>query len=109
MNIYLFQGACNEYDFKGGAGAAPSSNKEGGHKTGIKHVEEQSPKLKFEDELSDGENRDLMKATPARHSARTSGKRFKYCYLVLYLSIHSMQIIYIYIFFSFQNINNFRV
>lgn len=41
-------------------------------------MEEQSPKPSLGDDLSEGENKDLMKATPVRHSSRTAGKTFKY-------------------------------
>ncbi|KAI5347248.1 PREDICTED: DNA-binding RHL1 [Prunus dulcis] len=54
----LTEGQHTEYDFKGGA--------------------EHSPNVKVEDNVSDDGNKDLMRATPVRHSARTAGKRFKY-------------------------------
>ncbi|CAB4278239.1 unnamed protein product [Prunus armeniaca] len=34
--------------------------------------------VQVEDNVSDDGNKDLMRATPVRHSARTAGKRFKY-------------------------------
>ncbi|KAL5545300.1 hypothetical protein UlMin_009084 [Ulmus minor] len=67
-----------EYGFKGGAGGACISNKQDSQKTGISRVEEQSPKAKLEDDLSEDENKDLMKVTPTRQSTRTSGKAFKF-------------------------------
>ncbi|CAB4302079.1 unnamed protein product [Prunus armeniaca] len=56
--ICWFRGQHTEYDFKGGA--------------------EHSPNVKVEDNVSDDGNKDLMRATPVRHSARSAGKRFKY-------------------------------
>lgn len=78
-NFCSFQGQVIEDDFKGGAGAA-SVNNPGLHKTGMIYVDEQSPKAELEVDLSDGENnlKDLIKATPVRHSERTAGKSFKY-------------------------------
>ncbi|KAK9265504.1 hypothetical protein L1049_005518 [Liquidambar formosana] len=75
----LNEGQPVEYDFKGGAGAT-SENKQGVNKTEVKYLEEHSPKAEIEDDLSDGENnlKDLMKATPVRHSERTAGKKFKF-------------------------------
>ncbi|ONI25702.1 hypothetical protein PRUPE_2G315400 [Prunus persica] len=52
----LTEGQHTEYDFKGGA--------------------ERSPNVKVEDNVSDDGNKDLMRATPVRLSARTAGKRF---------------------------------
>ncbi|KAL6291706.1 hypothetical protein ACE6H2_009216 [Prunus campanulata] len=48
------------------------------HKNETTNVEEHSPNVKVEDNVSDDGNKDLMRATPFRHSARTAGKRFKY-------------------------------
>ncbi|KAE8099917.1 hypothetical protein FH972_017861 [Carpinus fangiana] len=73
------EGHVVEYDFKGGAGAA-SVNNPSLHKTGMIYVDEQSPKAELEVDLSDGENnlKDLIKATPVRHSERTAGKSFNF-------------------------------
>lgn len=77
--VHCFQGQLIEYDFKGGAGAV-STNQPGLHKIGMGLVEEQSPKVEVEVDLSDGENilKDLTKVTPVRHSERTAGRTFKY-------------------------------
>ncbi|KAG2664233.1 hypothetical protein I3760_16G071400 [Carya illinoinensis] len=75
----LDEGQLIEYDFKGGAGAA-STNQPGLHKTEIRLVEEQSPKVESEVDLSDGENmlKDFTKETPVRHSERTAGRTFNF-------------------------------
>ncbi|XP_062112800.1 DNA-binding protein RHL1 isoform X2 [Humulus lupulus] len=73
----LTDGQHAEYDFKGGAGGAACANKQGGHKTGITNREE-TPEPSTDDDLSEGENKDLMKSTPVRQSSRTAGKRFKF-------------------------------
>ncbi|KAL6280701.1 hypothetical protein ACE6H2_017582 [Prunus campanulata] len=67
-----FQGQHAEYDFKGGAGST-SANKQSVHKNETTYVEEHSPNVKVEDNVSDDGNKDLMRATPVRHSARTAG------------------------------------
>lgn len=75
----LDEGQLIEYDFKGGAGAA-STNQPSLHKTEIRLVEEQSPKVEFEVDLSDGENmlKDFTEETPVRHSERTAGRTFNF-------------------------------
>ena len=82
--VSVGQGQHADYDFKGGAGGATSFYKQRDQKTGISHIEEQSPKPQVKDDLSDDENKDFMNATPLRHSARTAGKTFKYwsCYFI---------------------------
>ncbi|BFG35227.1 hypothetical protein CerSpe_215010 [Prunus speciosa] len=65
-----------EYDFKGGAGST-SANKQSDRKNETTYVEH-SPNVKVEDNVSDDGNKDLMRATPIRHSARTAGKRFNF-------------------------------
>ncbi|VVA34634.1 PREDICTED: DNA-binding [Prunus dulcis] len=72
----LTEGQHTEYDFKGGAGST-SANKQSDRKNETTYVEH-SPNVKVEDNVSDDGNKDLMRATPVRHSARTAGKRFKY-------------------------------
>ncbi|CAL9018205.1 unnamed protein product [Prunus brigantina] len=62
-----------KYDFKGGAGST-SANKQSDRKNETTYVEH-SPNVKVEDNVSDDGNKDLMRATPVRHSARTAGKR----------------------------------
>ena len=74
--ICWFQGQHAEYDFKGGAGST-SANKQSDRKNETTYVEH-SPNVKVEDNVLDDGNKDLMRATPVRHSARTAGKRFKY-------------------------------
>ncbi|KAI5334362.1 hypothetical protein L3X38_024495 [Prunus dulcis] len=72
----LTEGQHTEYDFKGGAGST-SANKQSDRKNETRYVEH-SPNVKVEDNVSDDGNKDLMRATPVRHSARTAGKRLKY-------------------------------
>ncbi|PON68257.1 DNA-binding protein RHL [Trema orientale] len=74
----LNDGQHAEYDFKGGAGGVACIKKQVGHKSGITNIEEQSPQPSLKEDLSEGENKDLMKATPVRHSSRTAGKTFKF-------------------------------
>ncbi|PSS08341.1 DNA-binding protein [Actinidia chinensis var. chinensis] len=75
----LYEAHHSEYDFKGGAGAA-SEMKQGVNKSGLKYVEQESPKTDLEDDSSDGQNNllDLPQVTPVRHSERTAGKRFNF-------------------------------
>ncbi|GFS40649.1 root hair initiation protein root hairless 1 [Actinidia rufa] len=75
----LYEAHHSEYDFKGGAGAA-SEMKQGVNKSGLKYVEQESPKTDLEDDSSDGQNNllDLPQVTPVRHSERTTGKRFNF-------------------------------
>ncbi|KAF3976267.1 hypothetical protein CMV_000541 [Castanea mollissima] len=71
------EGQLIEYDFKGGAGSTSLINKP----AGMTYVEQQSPKSEeLEVDLSDSEKniKDLIKATPARHSQRTAGKTFNF-------------------------------
>ena len=76
--IFLFQGKQTEYDFKGGAGGAACTNKHSGHKTEVTNIAERSPSpVQLEDDSSDGENKDLVTATPVRQSARNAGKKLK--------------------------------
>ncbi|CAL2262573.1 unnamed protein product [Prunus armeniaca] len=72
----LTEGQHAEYDFKGGAGST-SANKQSDYKNETTYVEH-SPNVKVEDNVSDDGNKDLMRATPVRHSARTAGKRFNF-------------------------------
>ncbi|KAM1186964.1 hypothetical protein ACFX13_016292 [Malus domestica] len=73
----LTEGQHSEFDFQGGAGST-SAKKQSDSKNETTYVEEYSPHNKVEDNLSDEENNELMKATPVRHSARTAGKKFKF-------------------------------
>ncbi|THF95860.1 hypothetical protein TEA_024511 [Camellia sinensis var. sinensis] len=68
-----------EIDFKSGAGAA-SEIKQGVNNSGLKYVEQESPKTDLEDGSSECQNNleDLPDVTPIRHSERTAGKRFQY-------------------------------
>ncbi|PQM42389.1 hypothetical protein Pyn_21795 [Prunus yedoensis var. nudiflora] len=66
----LTEGQHAEYDFKGGAGST-SANKQSDRKNETTYVEN-SPNVKVEDNVSDDGNKDLMRATPVRHSARTA-------------------------------------
>ena len=67
-----------EYDFKGGAGVA-SFNKQCIPRTEIKQVEVESIDTESGDALLNDDNlKAKMEVTPTRHSARNSGKRFKY-------------------------------
>ncbi|PQQ02845.1 DNA-binding protein RHL1 [Prunus yedoensis var. nudiflora] len=72
----LIEGQHAEYDFKGGAGST-SANKQSDRKNETACVEH-SPNVNIEDNLSDDGSKDLMRATPVRHSARTAGKRFNF-------------------------------
>lgn len=82
--LYQRQGQEDEYDFKGGAGAA-SVNKQVVHKSGFKYVEDESPDTELENDLSDDKNnlKDMKETAQIRHSGRTAGKTFKY-----YLNYH---------------------
>ncbi|OAY58942.1 DNA-binding protein RHL1 isoform X2 [Manihot esculenta] len=73
------QGQEDEYDFKGGAGAA-SVNKQVVHKSGFKYVEDESPDTELENDLSDDKNnlKDMKETAQIRHSGRTAGKTFKF-------------------------------
>ncbi|KAK6148187.1 hypothetical protein DH2020_019099 [Rehmannia glutinosa] len=68
-----------EYDFKGGVGAICGS-KQGSGKSAMKCLGQESPKVNIEDDLIDSPHDDKEPAvvTPARQSARTAGKTFKY-------------------------------
>ncbi|VFQ77990.1 unnamed protein product [Cuscuta campestris] len=71
-----------EHNFKGGAGAA-SDGKQGTNKTGMRLLEQESPKLEEEEEeddiLEDQSNvKEFSDIAPARHSARTAGKTFNF-------------------------------
>ncbi|VFQ62038.1 unnamed protein product [Cuscuta campestris] len=70
-----------EHNFKGGAGAA-SDGKQGINKTGMRLLEQESPKLEEEEEediLEDQSNvKEFSDIAPARHSARTAGKTFNF-------------------------------
>ncbi|CAL5362748.1 unnamed protein product [Camellia sinensis] len=68
-----------EIDFKSGAGAA-SEIKQGVNNSGLKYVEQESPKTDLEDGSSECQNNleDLPDVTPIRHSERTAGKRFHF-------------------------------
>lgn len=71
------EGQLVECDFKGGAGSTSLINKP----AGMTFVEPQSPKSEeLEVDLSDSEKnlKDLIKATPVRHSQRTAGKSFNF-------------------------------
>ncbi|WCJ34714.1 root hair initiation protein root hairless 1 (RHL1) [Euphorbia peplus] len=71
-----------EYDFKGGAGAgagAASVNKKVVAKSGLKHVEQESPETDIESEYDSADDqRNLKEIMQTRHSGRTSGKTFKF-------------------------------
>lgn len=79
-SLYQRQGQPVEYDFKGGAGAAPLNQQVVHKDDGTKYVEEESSETELENDLSDDKNntKDLKEATPVRHSERTAGKTFKY-------------------------------
>lgn len=68
-----------EIDFKSGAGAA-SEIKQGVNNSGLKYIEQESPKTDLEDGSSECQNNleDLPDVTPIRHSERTAGKRFHF-------------------------------
>ncbi|XP_050255465.1 DNA-binding protein RHL1 isoform X1 [Quercus robur] len=71
------EGQLVECDFKGGAGSTSLINKP----AGMTYVEPQSPiSEELEVDLSDSEKnlKDLIKATPVRHSQRTAGKSFNF-------------------------------
>ncbi|KAL6281793.1 hypothetical protein ACE6H2_018674 [Prunus campanulata] len=72
----LTEGQHAEYDFKGGAGST-SANKQSDRKNETTCVEH-SPNVNIEDNVLDDGSKDLMRATPVRHSARTAGKRFNF-------------------------------
>ncbi|CAH1446467.1 unnamed protein product [Lactuca virosa] len=75
-------GQQKEYDFKGGAGST-SERIQGvtpSRVTQVKVKHQETPVHKLEEEFSDSENdlQDLSQKTPTRHSARTSGKNYKF-------------------------------
>ncbi|KAK7380135.1 hypothetical protein VNO78_32581 [Psophocarpus tetragonolobus] len=76
----LYEGQQAEYDFKGGAGAGVASVVNPGVcSTKIQRAELESPKTPTDD-LSDSEIHleDTKELAPVRHSARTSGKSYKF-------------------------------
>ncbi|CAA0818131.1 DNA-binding protein RHL1 [Striga hermonthica] len=68
-----------DYDFKGGVGAACDRKQDSG-KSAVKCLEQDSPKVNCEDDLTESpsDNEELTDITPARQSARTAGRTFNY-------------------------------
>ncbi|CAH9088436.1 unnamed protein product [Cuscuta europaea] len=68
-----------EHNFKGGAGAA-CDGKQRIIKAGTRFVEQESPKLEDEDDITEDQScaKEYMDITPTRYSARTVGKSFNF-------------------------------
>ncbi|GER56706.1 DNA-binding protein RHL1 [Striga asiatica] len=68
-----------DYDFKGGVGATCDRKQHSG-KSAVKCLEEDSPKVNWEDDVTESpsDNEELTVVTPARESARTAGKTFNF-------------------------------
>ncbi|KAL6559302.1 hypothetical protein OROGR_004419 [Orobanche gracilis] len=68
-----------EYDFKGGVGAT-CDVKQGSGTSAVKCLGQYSPEVSVEDDLTDSpsDHKELAAVTPARQSARTSGRTFNF-------------------------------